>query len=887
MIKGVFAGLLMAFMLLAPCFAAGYIITPTSNENAGIIGISSAETHPVIEEGRLRPIYGSNTYSAELSGEEIESLKDMGYIIQPDYPITTFLDESVPQINADDLWSVQIGGQNINGTGQAVCIIDTGIDYNHSAFGGGWGTVVVAGYNFIDGDNAECNSTNPAPCYDDNGHGTQVAGVIASRNTTYRGVAPGAKIIIVKTLDNSGSGYLSDLVSGLNYCTDAAAEYNISVISLSLGTADYRNSTYCDGFSQALTTAINNAVANNISVVAAAGNSGDTSAIAAPACIRNATPVSSVKSTDEISYFSNYWSLPLLFAPGEGINTPKIGSWGTMTGTSIAAPHAAGAYALIGQYLALTGNSKTPEELETLFIGTGADMDSNENHKRIDPYLTYLNYTTASGNFSFSVNQTGLEYSLNPGADEILSLLVTASEPSNITLSFGDLSGAAGTIPAAQIFFWDAANSSNNASGTGVLTIEDTDNATIQARLSAPINASGVYGGSAVLNITRGTNTTTVPLSVRADALYQNWKKIEYAGSGTINCRVEVGDIRSLAIRGNFSNATDSIIIVKNESGSVVENISRRNVTQNTLQIVSLPSGIFEITLGCGRGSEGVIVNQSLEAMQEEIAASWVLSVSSLETESSEINLTLEAGSEASGSFNLTTNITEENISLAVESFYQEYSFYGNATNHSAQNFTFILPVSAGFSANLIWMNSSETLSLNLTNTADPGQSYLNATGSGAQTLALNSSQASYGIWTATVSGDNVSADNQTFALILRIPISSLAVNFTEISHVFEDKALANGSAENWTIYVDNTAATQINLTLALSSPANTTQIKLFYPNATEAASNNTGLLTGEAQIIQSALPKAGYWTVSVINQNETANITYNLAATLSGNNLT
>src|SRR5262245_30768339 len=83
------------------------------------------------------------------------------------------------------------------GQGESVAIIDTGIDYTHPDLGGSWGNRVIAGYDFVNHDN------NPM---DDNGHGTHVAGIIASSSKTYSGVAPNVNLIALKVLDANGNG---------------------------------------------------------------------------------------------------------------------------------------------------------------------------------------------------------------------------------------------------------------------------------------------------------------------------------------------------------------------------------------------------------------------------------------------------------------------------------------------------------------------------------------------------------------------------------------------------------------------------------------------------------------------------------------------------------
>ncbi len=440
----VFLSLFLMTLLIIPVFADSYIITPSENQilSNGIMSISSAINIT------CNPIYGTNSCSGELTENEKQNLINKGYKIYPNLKVHAFLNESVPQIKADHVWNITVNGTNLTGKGQTVCIIDTGIDYNHSALGGGWGNKVIAGWRFLGSDIQECNDTNHTACWDDNGHGTHVAGIVASNNTTYRGVAPDVKLVVVKALDDSGGGYEDDAIKGINYCIYHAEEYNISVISMSLGITDgenneifWNNGSYCDEIENLslFKSAINNATAKNISVVVASGNKGNTTDITAPACLFNATPVGSVNSEDIKSNY-NYWSLPIIFAPGELIyssvpnysvyNPPgprePINSstgWKDLSGTSMATPHVAGVFALMNQYLKLSNKTKTPQELEDIAIATGINVTENHNNSRIDSYEFYLNLS-ANNNHSFgsqsenvsgcmNLNQSGETYYLN------------------------------------------------------------------------------------------------------------------------------------------------------------------------------------------------------------------------------------------------------------------------------------------------------------------------------------------------------------------------------------------------------------------------------------------------------------------------------------------
>jgi len=259
-------------------------------------------------------------FAAEVTDEGLKQLKENPAVegVYIDRPVRAFLTSSVPLINASSTWSILMNASNVTGAGQTVCIIDTGIDYTHSSLGGctasqflaGTCSKIVSGYDFSTGDN------DPA---DDHGHGTHVAGIVAA-NGAVRGVAPDAKLVAIKSLDSGGSGFTSDVIAGIEWCTNNATKYNISVISMSLG-GSTRFSTYCDSSDSLMAEAINAAVGRNISVVVATGNAGSSTGISSPACIFNSTAVASTTKSDGMSSFSNTNSITDIAAPGSSITS--------------------------------------------------------------------------------------------------------------------------------------------------------------------------------------------------------------------------------------------------------------------------------------------------------------------------------------------------------------------------------------------------------------------------------------------------------------------------------------------------------------------------------------------------------------------------------------
>ena len=308
------------------------------------------------EEIEIEHLYSTiNALAGEITEEGLEILKDDPNVERVDfnYPITLSLDTSTSIINADDVWDVSVNGASIDGTGETVCVIDTGIDYTHPAFGSctteeflvGNCNKVIAGYDFGNDDN------DPK---DVHGHGSHVSGIVASEDSTYRGVAPGAKIIAMKVFSDAGSGNTANALSAIDWCVNNATKFNISVITMSIGVtnnqgAEIPYTSACDS-SDTLAAKSSWAVSQGIFVDASSGNSQGAAGITSPACGENVTSVASVNGGDSIS---NYNTAPILslLAPGQVIKSTVLSpSFGNKQGTSMAAPHVAGAAALVIEY---------------------------------------------------------------------------------------------------------------------------------------------------------------------------------------------------------------------------------------------------------------------------------------------------------------------------------------------------------------------------------------------------------------------------------------------------------------------------------------------------------------------------------------------------------
>jgi len=310
--------------------------------------------------------------AVSVAARKIGKLKEMKNVIsvEEDEICHAVLDDSVPLINADDVQNGSAySGVGYDGSGVTVCVVDTGIDKTYPAFAGR----IIGEYDFVNGDN---------DATDDDGHGTHVAGIIASADATYRGVAPGAFLTVAKVLDATGTGYSSDIIAGIEWGVANGAD----VINMSIGGSKY--TSYCDDNPTA--AAVNSAVDAGCVVVIASGNEGYTDGIDFPACASKAISVGDVydadvgsvswvaSCTDPATYadmivcHANRSEILDVLAPGAMIKSTQMGGgFVNMGGTSMAAPHVAGLAALMLE----EDSALTPQQIEDILKYTGVPIE--------------------------------------------------------------------------------------------------------------------------------------------------------------------------------------------------------------------------------------------------------------------------------------------------------------------------------------------------------------------------------------------------------------------------------------------------------------------------------------------------------------------------------
>jgi subtilisin family serine protease len=319
-----------------------------------------------------------------------------------DTPVRIQLTQAIPLVEIDHLHGLGLGG-----LGRKLAVIDTGIDRDHDDFQ----NRIVAEQCFCQGEdgpgdpgccpNDSDTQSGPGAAEDGHGHGTRVSGIAASAGVVApEGGAPEVAIIAVRVLDDSGSGYGSDLIAGLDWV--AANHVDAAVVNLSLGGGQYEGDCdTADATTMAYRDSIDDLRANGTIVVAGSGNNGWSDYMIAPACIAKAVSVGAVWDadvgprtnygcTDDPTYadlvtcWSNASTTTDVFAPGARITTSTIGGgFGTGTGTSYASPVVAGCGVLLSQARPFASATAIARALEQSPVSV-VDTSSGRSYPRLD-----------------------------------------------------------------------------------------------------------------------------------------------------------------------------------------------------------------------------------------------------------------------------------------------------------------------------------------------------------------------------------------------------------------------------------------------------------------------------------------------------------------------
>ncbi|MET8095625.1 S8 family serine peptidase [Streptomyces sp. NPDC005236] len=469
--------------------------------------------------------------------------KDISHIWL-DGKVKATLADSTAQIGAPDLWNTGTDGKGVN-----VAILDTGIDADHPDFAG----QIADSKSFVPDQDVT----------DRNSHGTHTASTIAGTGAASdgkeKGVAPGAHLLVGKVLSDQGSGDESWIIAGMQW---AAETEHAKVISMSLGSSAPSDGT--DPMSQA----VNDLSASTGSLfVIAAGNSGS-GGIGSPGAATSALTVGAVDSADKLAYFSSWGPRnidgglkPEITAPGVNILAARSqyaagsGSYMTMSGTSMATPHVAGAAALVAQQHpdwtgrqikdALVSSSKATPDIPLSRGGSG----------RVDAKAAVLGTVHASATawsgfyaWPHTADQPSpktITYTNTGDADLTLNLAAkaTAADGTPVTADIFSLSASTVTVPAhgtASVTVSGDPNAAPYGVTDGLVEATDADGKTVAHTLA------GISREAERYNLTlNATDRTGAPIGGRV-AIYRTgdqWPSpVEIPDSGRLTLRLPKGE---------------------------------------------------------------------------------------------------------------------------------------------------------------------------------------------------------------------------------------------------------------------------------------------------------------------------------------------------------
>ncbi|MEO3779232.1 S8 family serine peptidase [Micromonospora sp. B11E3] len=357
----------------------------------------------------------------------------------------------------------------VTGSGVRAYIIDTGIRFAHSDFGGR----AVTGYDAIDGGSAD----------DCNGHGTHVAGTVGG--SSY-GVAKGVQLVGVRVLNCSGSGTTAQVVGGIDWVTGNHTAGQPAVANMSLG----------GGADTAIDNATVNSINDGITYAVAAGNENTNACNSSPARVAAAITVGATQNNDARASYSNYGSCLDIFGPGTNITSAWYTSdtaTNTISGTSMATPHVAGVAALV-----LAQNaSYTPQQVRDYLVNNSTANVVTSPGTGSPNRLLYVVNGTATNDFSVSVSPASGSTTPGGSVTTTVNTTTTSGSPQTVNLSASGLpSGASASFTPSSVTSGSSSSlrittSASTPAGTYTVTVTGTGSVTRTATYTLTVGSGG------------------------------------------------------------------------------------------------------------------------------------------------------------------------------------------------------------------------------------------------------------------------------------------------------------------------------------------------------------------------------------------------------------
>ena len=473
----------------------------------------------------------------------------------------------------DNAWGVKRIGAGVvhstlRGDSVRVAVLDTGIDYDHPDLAANY----AGGYDFVN------NDDDP---FDDNRHGTHVAGTVAAldNGTGVVGVAPSARIYALKVLDENGNGSFSAVIAALQWAVDN----HIQITNNSYG------SSQDPGF--ALQEAFDNAAIAGILHIAAAGNSGTCEGtgdnVGYPARFASVVAVAATGADDESPCFSSTGPDVEISAPGVSINsTVPGGGYQLLSGTSMASPHVAGAAALLLEkgVSDTNGDGRVNDDVREILVATAQDLGTPGR----DTWFGFglvdaLAATGAPGERDpeVSVTLTTDKASYTKGTDSAVELTAVVRDESG-----GPVSGLSATAFAATLdgVLKSVVFSETTTAGqyTGVLDV-----------VSAPIGTRTVAVVVTDANDVTGTDSTSFFVNGALRVTSISYRTSGGANGKHLSITVAIGDESGAPVAG----ASVSISVARNGVLYASKTGSSASNGNAVFEFKNAPSGCYVTTV--------------------------------------------------------------------------------------------------------------------------------------------------------------------------------------------------------------------------------------------------------------------------------------------------